>query len=32
MRNRMALRLLGGRQALEAVVRPGRMEGGTFCI
>jgi hypothetical protein len=27
MRNRMALRLLSGRQALEAVVRPGRMEG-----
>jgi energy-coupling factor transporter ATP-binding protein EcfA2 len=27
MRNRMALRLLSGPQALEAVVRPGRMEG-----
>ena len=27
MRNRMPLRLLTGPQALEAVVRPGRMEG-----
>ncbi len=27
MRNRMPLRLLSGPQALEAVVRPGRMEG-----
>jgi hypothetical protein len=30
MRNRMALRLLSGPQALEAVVRPGRMEGRNF--
>jgi len=27
MRNRMALHLLGGRQALEAVVCPGRLDG-----
>jgi hypothetical protein len=30
MRNRMALRPLSGPQALEAVVRPGRMDGRTI--
>ena len=31
MRNRMALRMLNGPQALEAVVRPGRLQGRNLC-